>query len=439
MPKLDELRGGVAAIAGADRSAMLAAIGAGMTGREAGPLEGRTNVTAIIDIDSHFEPGDDWLAPYPALATRLPKLNPGLLAVNTIVGDLLRGVPEAERPPVASLMPPGMLALFSEEKRAEKDRRKEFEGKDQFQVANAAARVRWLDQQGIAQQHVICLSGIAYNLQVADRALRQETIATANTWLAETCAEARGRLAPVSALEYADLEFVVEELTRMRARGSRIFLIPAYPVEGVPPSHPSWDRVWAAACDLGMVPMLHTGFEHMSFDPGWANQNGDPTLLRMLGGAHRHVAPMTLLYALIYSGVFERFPRLTLLLAEVGTGWLPFLYREIDDRVSSVAELFVGKWSYPRKPSEYLADHVRATPLAGGNDSPLLKIMEELPDDMIVFSSDFPHFEGFTDPIGHYREALSSLTPPRRDRFFGGSIAAVFHRMGDPLLDAPGS
>jgi predicted TIM-barrel fold metal-dependent hydrolase len=220
----------------------------------------------------------------------------------------------------------------------------------------------------------------------------------------------------------------------MRARGSRIFLIPAYPVDGVPPAHPSWDRVWAAAVSLGMTPMLHTGFEHMRFDPGWANLGAGVTELRMLGGAHRHVAPTTLLNALIYTGVFERFPELTLLLAEVGTGWLPFLYREIDDRTSLTAELFVGKWKLPLRPSEYLARNVRATPLSGGNDLPITKIMEELPDDMIVFSSDFPHFEGFTDPIGHYAEALKELPDARRERFFGGSMAEVYARMGDPIL-----
>jgi predicted TIM-barrel fold metal-dependent hydrolase len=391
---------------------------------------------AIIDVDSHFEPGDDWLEPYPELAKKLPKLNPGLLAVDAIVGDLLRNVPEAERPPLRELLPPGLLTLFGDEKKAEAERRKEFEGKSQFQVANAAARVKWLDQQGIAQQHVICLAGISYGLQIAERALRQEVIRSCNAWLAETCAASGGRLLPVTALEFGDLGFVVDELTRMRARGSRFFLIPAYPVNGVPPSHPSWDRVWAAAQDLAMAPMLHTGFERMSFDPGWANQNGDPVLLRMLGSAQRHVAPTVLINALVYSGVFERFPRLTLLLAEVGTGWLPFLHREIDDRVAPVAELFLGKWKQPLKPSEYLARNVKATPLSGGNDSPLLKILEELPDDMLVFSSDFPHFEGFTDPIGHYREALAPLAPVRRERFLGGSIDDAFRRMGDPLLEA---
>lgn len=390
-------------------------------------------MSAIIDVDAHFEPGDDWLEPYPELAARLPKLNPSLLAVDAIVGDLLRDVPAGERPPVTDLLPPGLLTLFGEEKRAEAERRAEFAGKSQFQVANAKARLAWLDQQGIAIQNVICLSGFAYNLMIPELALRQEVLRTCNTWLAETCAAAGGRLLPVTALDYADLDFAVAELERMRALGSRIFLIPAYPVNGVPPAHPSWDRVWSAAAALGMTPMLHTGFERMRFDPGWANLGGDVTLLRMVGSAHRHVAPMTLLYALIYSGVFERFPALTLLLAEVGTGWLPFVAREIDDRISPTAELFLGKWTLPLKPSEYLARNVRATPLSGGNDSPLPKLIEELPEDMLVFSSDFPHFEGFTDPTGHYAAILREVPAERRARFYGGAIADVYARMGDPL------
>ena len=391
-------------------------------------------MSAIIDVDSHFEPGGDWLEPWPELAARLPKLEPARLAVDTIVGDLLRDVPPGQRPPLEDLVPPGLLTLFGNEKLEEAERRAEFAGKNQFQVANAKARLQWMDEQGIAIQNVICLSGFAYNTQIADPALRREVLERCNTWLAETCAASGGRLLPVAAPDYGNLDAAVAELRRMRGFGSRIFLIPGYPVGGVPPAHPSWDRVWAAAVDLGMAPILHTGFEHMRFDPGWANLGHGTTELRMLGGAHRHVAPTTLVNALVYTGVFERFPALTLLLAEVGTGWLPFLYREIDDRVSSVAELFLGKSSLPMKPSEYLARNVRATPLSAGNDQPLLRIMEDLPEDMIVFSSDFPHFEGFTDPMRHYAEALKELSPERRERFFGGAIADVYARMGDPIV-----
>lgn len=387
----------------------------------------------IFDVDAHFEPGDDWLDPYPKLKAKLPPVEPMKLAVHTIAGDMLHYVPEAERPPLEALLPPGMAILFGQEKADEQARRQEFEGKNQFQVANAAARVKWLDEQGIDVQNVICLAGVTCSLFIEDLTLRQEAIATANSWLADTCAEAKGRLLPVTCLEFTDIDWAVKELTRMRQRGSRIFLIPAYPVNGVPPIHPSWDRLWSAATDLGMVAMLHTGFEHMRFDPGWANTGGDVTLLRQIGTSHRHVAPTTLLNAMVYSGTFEKHPTLTVLLAEVGTGWLPFLHREIDDRISATAQLFLGGWSLPLKPSEYLARNVKATPLSAGNDQPLLRIMEELPEDMIVFSSDFPHFEGFTDPKGFYGDLLKPLAAPRRDRFFGGTMQDVYKQMGDPL------
>ena len=76
---------------------------------------------------------------------------------------------------------------------------------------------------------------------------------------------------------------------------------------------------------------------------------------------------------------------------------------------------------------------MRATPLSGGNDSPLVRIMDDLPADMIVFSSDFPHFEGFTEPAQHYADVLAPLDDARRARFLGGEMADVYQRMGDPL------
>jgi hypothetical protein len=53
---------------------------------------------------------------------------------------------------------------------------------------------------------------------------------------------------------------------------------------------------------------------------------------------------------------------------------------------------------------------------------------------MLVFSSDFPHFEGIADPVAHYRVALAELPPEKRERFMGGTIEQVFARMGDALI-----
>src|ERR1700744_5773869 len=173
-------------------------------------------MATVIDIASHFEPADDSLKPYPKLAARLPKLNPALLAVDTICGDLLHNVPEEARPPLESLYPPGLAILFGQEKADEAERRAEFEGKNQFEVANAQARLKWIDAQGIDIQNVICLSGIAYTRFIDDIALRHETLDTANSGLADTCDPSNGRQLPGTALDYSDIGRAGGALTRMR-------------------------------------------------------------------------------------------------------------------------------------------------------------------------------------------------------------------------------
>ncbi|MDD3799770.1 MAG: hypothetical protein PHE36_11410, partial [Novosphingobium sp.] len=117
-------------------------------------------MSLVIDIDAHFEPGAEWLANYPDLAARLPQLDGGALAVKVICGDLVASIPEDRRPPMEELTPPGLLTLFAQEKEGEKARRKEFEGRNQMEVANTKARLKWMDEQGIDIQNVICLSGI---------------------------------------------------------------------------------------------------------------------------------------------------------------------------------------------------------------------------------------------------------------------------------------
>ncbi|OCC25527.1 hypothetical protein MB02_02520 [Croceicoccus estronivorus] len=390
-------------------------------------------MSLVIDVDAHFEPGEEWLAKYPDLAARLPKLDSGALAVKVICGDLVASMPEDRRPPLEELNPPGLLTLFAQEKAGEKDRRKEFEGKNQMEVANTRARLKWMDEQGIDIQNVICLSGITYQTFLDDGALRQEVIRAANDWLADTCDEANGRLLPVTALDYADLGWAIEELTRMRKRGSRIVLIPGSPINGKSIVHPDWDAFWQAVTDNGMIAMLHTGFERMSFDPGWSNMNADATVLRQFGSSFRHVTAMMVINAMVFSGLFERHPTLTVMFAELGSGWLPFMLSDIDERAAPTAELFLGEWKYPMKPSEYIRRNIRVTPLASGSDSPLDTIMEQLPAEMMVFSSDFPHFEGFSTPKAHYEAFFAEHPHLTREAFMGGNTLKIFERMGDPL------
>jgi predicted TIM-barrel fold metal-dependent hydrolase len=378
---------------------------------------------AVIDVDSHFEPGDSWLDSFPKLAAQVPPL-PAEHRLGVMFQDLLADVPVEKRPASGALAPPGLDVLVGAETL------EGFEEASMKPEADAATRVAWLDEVGIDAQNVICLEGL-FLARRLEGDLRREAIRACNDWLADSTEDGKDRLMPVTALDLTDVDSAIAELTRMRQRGSRSFLVNGTPVNGVPAMHPQFHRLWSAATDLGMVPMVHVGFTPARFDPGYANVAGDMYAFRQISLSQGHQAAQVLLNAMVFGGVFERHPTLTLLLCELNVGWFPFTVEHMDSRVSGEVTLFTGKYPFPLLPSEYVRRNVRITPVPRAHQSPI-PFFENLPE-CIVFSSDYPHFEGSPRPTAFYDELLGGVDESLRDKFMYSNMATVYERMGDPL------
>ncbi len=175
--------------------------------------------------------------------------------------------------------------------------------------------------------------------------------------------------------------------------------------------------------------MLHVGMGPATMHPGWGNTTS-PALVKRMATAMSYQAAPILLNALVFGGVFERHPRLTLLVSEFGIDWLPFTVRNMDGRAGPGAPL-LGDYDLPMTPSEYVQRNVRVSPLPSPAQLPL-EVLDAMPD-VAVFSSDYPHIEANPTPTAHYADTLAGLDPARRERFLGGTIADSFARTGDPL------
>jgi predicted TIM-barrel fold metal-dependent hydrolase len=57
---------------------------------------------------------------------------------------------------------------------------------------------------------------------------------------------------------------------------------------------------------------------------------------------------------------------------------------------------------------------------------PLPHMIELVGDDKFFFSSDYPHAEGFTDPVAKAREALARLPRASLDKVLGDNAAGFF-------------
>ena len=385
----------------------------------------------IIDVDTHFEPGRAWLADYPRLAAELPPYSVAESTMRAQVGDLLALVPEDQRPSRDVLLPPGIRAILGEEKRDGYG----FKGSAMHTPADPVARLAWMDDVGIDAANVLCLEGAGYARFLADRTLAGEAIVGCNTWLADQVDGYADRLMPATAIDPADMDAAIAELTRMRARGSRTFLIAPIPVPGIPPMHPYFDPLWSAAEDLGMAALVHVGAGCNAYDPAWGNYD-DGMVLRQLGAVQGHQAVMLMMNGMVFGGVFDRHPKLTLLLAEFGVHWFAGTVEHMEARGPAIveSEIYMGRYPYELSPAEFVQRNIRVTPLPRMHQTPL-RTIERYPE-CVVFSSDYAHNESNPAPTAHYDTLLADLPAATKARFMGDNIAECYARMGDPLAVA---
>ena len=382
----------------------------------------------VIDVDTHWErikygPGEHPLEPW---LDRLP--DPVDYLAWAIAGDLVGCLPPAERPTARELLP--RLVAMAEERGGPIILHP-------LHASSVAERVTWMDEVGI-EHCLVNPGGYWQMLRFLDPADRAEGSRRCNAYLSEQLHPHRDRLHGVALIDFSDLDAAVVDIARARDLGCRAFFLyteQGRPPGGVSPGHPSWDKVWSAATVLGMVATIHIGNTPTDFggwaDIGWSDPGsaGIPGLVRLANTQRLHAA-QNLLSALLFGGVFARFPTLTVLLEEMRAGWLPW-FVENCERASKPSPA-LGDWPWDLSGGEMLRRNVRVTPLPGLGDVDALDVVAALPE-MCVFSSDYPHQEGNADPIDLYQPRLDDLGAALKASFLGENISHCYARMNDPL------
>lgn len=381
----------------------------------------------VIDVDTHWErqhfaPGEHPLEPW---LDRFPKDVERL--AHGVAGDLLRALPPEHRPDARTLLPG--LVRMAEERGGPVILHPRHD-------STSAERVAWMDGVGI--DHCLVNPGGYWQMLEFLGPDRPRGVRRCNDFLAEQLADHADRLHGVAVVDFADLDAAAAELGRARARGHRAFFlhtVAGRPPGPVAPGHPDWDVVWRTATENGMVAVIHVGNTAADFtgwaDIGWDEPGGAGVgALTRLANTQRIHAAQNLLVSLLYGGVFDRHPTLTVLLEEMKAGWLPAFVDACSRQ--ALASPALGDWPFPVSGGEMLRRNVKLTPLPGFGDVEALDVLVELPE-MIVFSSDYPHMEGNAEPIALYGEQLDHLDRELRGRFLGGTAGECFARTGDAL------
>ena len=284
-------------------------------------------------------------------------------------------------------------------------------------------RPKAVDYLGFASQLVFttfCLGN--FQLEYGDDVELAYAAATAhNRMMTDFCAADR-RLLATGYVPLMDFDRAAAAAKDAIDLGAKALLIASRCPKGHSPSHIGFDPVWAQAQEAGIPILFHVGGEE-KLNPDYF-ENGLPRVKDFHGGEENFTSvsfmpipnsAMQTLACLILDGVFDRFPRLRFGAIELGASWLPSWMRFMD----SAAAAFVKNEDRLRKlsgkPSEIARRQLRVTPYPHEDAGWIIRNSAE---EMLLFSSDFPHVEGGRNPLKRFNESLNGLPARAIERFY---------------------
>lgn len=247
---------------------------------------------------------------------------------------------------------------------------------------------------------------------------RRACMVAYNRWLAEYCSADPTRLFGAGQAAIKNADDGVEELKVIKEQG-----FPAVMMSGMPGEadydDPSYDKLWSAAVEMDL-PLCF----HILTNKSYGGHRGPKinALLNVIRSVQDIVGTM------VYSGVFDRHPKLKVVCVEADAGWVPhYTYRM--DHIYNRHRFWNKAPVLSKLPSEYFFENIYLT---FQDDWTAFKVLDQLNPNRIMWANDFPHSDS-TWPLsqGLLAEHTANLDPKMIRRILRDNATELFG------IDAP--
>lgn len=343
----------------------------------------------IIDADGHFFETEEMFEKYmePQLRNYRPRLLTDEDGHNFWVVD---GQTSYKRPSIKGAGAPGTAAPPG---KALQTARRASPGSQT--LTNLKDRLGDLDRESIDLQYIYPSFLLHVNAW-PDGILAMGVCRAYNTWLVEACNKAPDRLQAVGVVSLADAEGAAKELSRLTDMGVRAVMING--TTGAKRlDHPDHEPFFAEADRLKMPIAVHFSLQFPVVDKLFEHHFPN----RVLAGILPIMAGLT---SVLCSGILDRYKNLKFAFLEGGISWVPAHVERMDDHFENPRYGATDLISKP--PSDYLKAG-RIFFGCEGNESFLGKIIDEVGEDLFLYSSDYPHADR--------TEGTAELLQNRRD------------------------
>lgn len=223
-----------------------------------------------------------------------------------------------------------------------------------------------------------------------------------------------------------------EAAKEIRRIGARHDVVAVYlPLINILMGNSYYYPIYEAAQEFGLPILLHPTGTEGAFQTSVKFAGGVPSTYIERHSCFPQIA-MGNISSMLFEGVFIRFPKLKVLAAEFGFGWVPHMLWRFDQNWRQFRREV--PW-LEEPPSRYVLDRVRFTsqPLEEPEkDEHLLQILEMVhAEKTILFSTDYPHWD--TD---YPQTTFQRLPVHMKQRIFYDNAAELF---GLPAHSEPGA
>lgn len=272
---------------------------------------------------------------------------------------------------------------------------------------------------GVSGEVLYPSQGLFY-FRVADPALMSAIFRAYNDWLAEFCRTDPARLKGIAMINVDDIGEAIAELERAARLGLAGAMITEYPREHRRYDQPEYEPFWAAAASLGMPLSLHTATRR----EGKIRGAGEKTLRDATSRATKAFYPAMSMCDMIFSGVFERHPRLTLAIVEFELAWAPHVLAAMEYTYRERHEEAIYRFKGDKRPSDFFHENVV---LSFQEDAIGIRLRDVIGVDNMMWGSDYPHSEStFPQSRKILAEILSGVPEDEQAKIAGGNTARVY-------------
>jgi predicted TIM-barrel fold metal-dependent hydrolase len=250
-----------------------------------------------------------------------------------------------------------------------------------------AQRLKEMDLDGVWAQ--VCFPNFARFaghrfFPTTDPALSLACIRAYNDFIVdEWCAAAPDRLVPLMLVPFWDVDASVTELKRLSGRVKAVAFSENPTVLGLPSVHTDhWDPLWAAVADADLAVCMHIGSSSVLV-------TSSPDAPVAVQWTATGINSMLAMADWIFSGIFDRFPSLRVLLSEGGAGWIPYILERAQKLVDIRGSL--NGLGISKTPHEIFRDNMFACMVT---DEFAIQSRHAIGIDNLAWEGDFPHSDG---------------------------------------------